>query len=100
MTDSEAATILAAHNRWRRADEDAQMQDPKELGVAINVAVHALATIQKLRGENRVLVVVLRECHEVLTTIEPADADEGASLGRLCAAVGALTAQPESGALL
>ena len=45
MTNAEAAQLLRMHNAWRRAvddDTDYAMADPKELGVAIDMAVEAL----------------------------------------------------------
>jgi hypothetical protein len=48
MNTTQAAEILAAHNAWRRRDEDfidqtpIPMQDPKEVGLAIDLAVALL----------------------------------------------------------
>ena len=40
MTTQQAITILRQHNQWRRGDdEDIEMQDPKDIGEAIDVAV-------------------------------------------------------------
>jgi hypothetical protein len=56
MTTTQAAEILAAHNAWRRRDEDfidqtpIPMQDPKEVGLAIDLAV-ALLRAEAARGK-------------------------------------------------
>ncbi len=44
MNTTQAADILAAHNAWRRADalDATKMQDPTELGRAIDLAVALL----------------------------------------------------------
>jgi hypothetical protein len=48
MTTTKAAEILAAHNKWRREDDHntdhapMEMQDPKEVGRAIDIAVALL----------------------------------------------------------
>jgi hypothetical protein len=48
MTTTQAAEILAAHNAWRREDDHntdhapTPMQDPKEVGRAIDLAVALL----------------------------------------------------------
>ena len=38
MTTQQAITILRQHNAWRRGD-DTPMQEPKDIGEAIEVAV-------------------------------------------------------------
>ena len=48
MTYTEAREILTEHNRWRRDDDGRhEMQDPAEIGEAIDVAVDALDTLEK-----------------------------------------------------
>jgi hypothetical protein len=48
MNTTQAAEILAAHNKWRREDDHntdhapTPMQDPKEVGLAIDLAVALL----------------------------------------------------------
>lgn len=47
MTFSEASKILELHNKWRRYDgfcipDKHEMQNPTELGIAIDIAVEAL----------------------------------------------------------
>lgn len=37
-----AADILERHNKWRRGDDEYEMANPKELGIAIEAAVIAL----------------------------------------------------------
>lgn len=44
-------------------------------------------TIEQLRGENAVLVSLLRDCDAVLETIVPDDSDEAERLGDLREAV-------------
>ena len=39
MTTQKAITILRQHNAWRRGDDSIEMQEPKEIGEAIEVAV-------------------------------------------------------------
>ena len=46
-------------------------------------------TIEQLRGENAVLVSLLRDCDAVLATIVPDDSDEADRLGDLREAVAA-----------
>jgi len=38
----EAKAILTQHNAWRRGDDNYTLCDVKELGVAIDTAIHAL----------------------------------------------------------
>ena len=39
MTTQQAITILRQHNLWRRGDDTIEMQEPKYIGEAIDVAV-------------------------------------------------------------
>ena len=39
MTTHQAITILRQHNQWRRGDDTIEMQEPKDIGEAIDVAV-------------------------------------------------------------
>jgi hypothetical protein len=44
MTRAEAAEILRLHNRWRRGDdEDLAMQEPRLIGLAMDLAIAALS---------------------------------------------------------
>lgn len=43
MTEREALELLQRHNRWRRGDDSLEMEDPRALGHAIDVACRALA---------------------------------------------------------
>ena len=43
MTKEQALKILIAHNKWRLGAET-EMQDPKEITAAINVAIESLKT--------------------------------------------------------
>ena len=40
--------VLTEHNKWRRGDNSLRMQDPKELGKAIDFAVDYIKTFIKL----------------------------------------------------
>jgi hypothetical protein len=35
--------ILKLHNQWRRGDESVKMQDPKQIGLALDIAVRLLS---------------------------------------------------------
>lgn len=50
MTPSETAHFLRQFNAWRRGDDEVQMQDPFEIGVAIDAAVGHLDKIERLRA--------------------------------------------------
>ena len=39
MTTERAIEILRQHNQWRRGDDAIEMQEPKDIGEAIEVAV-------------------------------------------------------------
>lgn len=43
MTEQEALKLLQRHNRWRRGDDSVEMEDPRALGIAIDVACRVLA---------------------------------------------------------
>lgn len=43
MTRAEAAEILRLHNAWRRGDETLDMQEPRLIGLAMDVAIAALS---------------------------------------------------------
>jgi hypothetical protein len=47
MKLSEAIKILKYANIWRRGDEDLEMPDPTELGIAIDVILDYLTKIKK-----------------------------------------------------
>lgn len=49
--------FLAIHNSWRRGDETFGMQDPAEIGAAIDDAVNLLRRYDELEREN----IALRE---------------------------------------
>jgi hypothetical protein len=44
MTLPEAITILKIHNEWRRGLEDAPLQSPNAIGIAIDVVVEYYET--------------------------------------------------------
>jgi len=44
--------FLAIHNSWRRGDETIEMQDPTEIGAAIDDAVNLLRMYDALEKEN------------------------------------------------
>lgn len=43
MTEREALELLQRHNCWRRGDDSVEMEDPRALGIAIDVACRVLA---------------------------------------------------------
>lgn len=47
--------FLAIHNSWRRGDETFGMQDPAEIGAAIDDAVNLLRKYDELEKENAAL---------------------------------------------
>lgn len=48
MNRLEAATIISNHNLWRRGVEGYAMGDPKELGIAFDIAVISLRELSNL----------------------------------------------------
>lgn len=48
--------FLAIHNSWRRGDETIEMQDPTEIGAAIDDAVNLLRRYDALEKENAMLL--------------------------------------------
>lgn len=44
MDNLHAALLLYQHNEWRRGNDSYDMANPKELGIAIDLAVAALRT--------------------------------------------------------
>jgi len=46
MTTQQAISILRQHNAWRRGDDTIEMQEPKEIGEAIDVAVRFIEISQ------------------------------------------------------
>ena len=49
--------FLSIHNSWRRGDETIEMQDPAEIGAAIDDAVNLLRKYAELEKENASLRV-------------------------------------------
>jgi len=48
MNIDEARAILVAHNAWRRGeDEDAGMEDPTQIGIAIDTLVAVVARLEQ-----------------------------------------------------
>ena len=45
MTTQQAITILRQHNKWRRGDDTIEMQEPKDIGEAIDVAVRFMEMV-------------------------------------------------------
>ena len=45
MNINTATKILKRHNRWRRGDDGLRMEDPKELGIAIETILSKLKNI-------------------------------------------------------
>lgn len=48
--------FLAIHNSWRRGDKTFDMQDPTEIGAAIDDAVNLLRRYDELEKENAMLL--------------------------------------------
>lgn len=78
--------FLAIHNSWRRGDETIEMQDPTEIGAAIDDAVNLLRRYDELEKEN----ADLKAWKETALTLN-AEMDEqalakmlGGKLGRSC----------------
>jgi hypothetical protein len=66
--------LLTKHNSWRRGDETIEMQDPKEIGAAIDDAVNLLRKYAELEKENaalrkdvRMLDWLLNNCSSFIT---------------------------------
>jgi len=47
MTIKQAIKILEQYNKWRRGNWKIKMQDPKDIGKAIDVATQTLTRISK-----------------------------------------------------
>ena len=78
--------FLAIHNSWRRGDKTFDMQDPTEIGAAIDDAVNLLRRYDELEKEN----ADLKAWKETALTLN-AEMDEqalakmlGGKLGRSC----------------
>lgn len=52
MTKKRALEILEAHNKWRRGSDAIPMQDPKDIGEALEVAIQALKKQTKTNKNN------------------------------------------------
>jgi hypothetical protein len=74
MNEAQAAEILAAHNAWRRQRSDDElpllpMQDPKAVGVAIDVAAQAMAEYCELSDRHEVqaqnYMALAAECEQL-----------------------------------
>lgn len=48
--------FLAIHNSWRRGDETSEMQNPTEIGAAIDDAVNLLRKYDELDRQNTLLI--------------------------------------------
>jgi hypothetical protein len=66
--------FLSIHNSWRRGDETIEMQDPAEIGAAIDDAVNLLRKYAELEKENaalrkdvRMLDWLLNNCSSFIT---------------------------------
>jgi hypothetical protein len=66
--------FLASHNSWRRGDETIEMQDPTEIGAAIDDAVNLLRKYDELEKQNatlrkdsRMLEWLLNNCGSFIT---------------------------------
>ena len=66
--------FLTLHNSWRRGDETIEMQDPTEIGAAIDDAVNLLRKYDELEKQNatlrkdsRMLEWLLNNCGSFIT---------------------------------
>jgi hypothetical protein len=66
--------FLSKHNAWRRGDESIEMQNPTEIGCAIDDAIHLLREYDELEKENaalrkdvRMLDWLLNNCSSFIT---------------------------------
>ena len=49
MTTQTAIYILELYNKWRRGNEDMEMPDPKQLGLAIDLAIECMKGMESFR---------------------------------------------------
>lgn len=47
MTKKRALEILEAHNKWRRGSDAIPMQDPKDIGEALEISIKSLKKLIK-----------------------------------------------------
>lgn len=47
MTLKEAIKVLSDHNKWRRGSEKVRQHESKDIGEAIDIAVHLLKQMAK-----------------------------------------------------
>lgn len=50
MTKKQALEVLEAHNKWRRGSDEIPMQEPEDIGKALEVAIKALKKQAKTKG--------------------------------------------------
>ena len=62
--------FLTVHNSWRRGDETIDMQDPTEIGAAIDDAVNLLRRYDELEKENQRLRNIISAIRYT-TDVEP-----------------------------
>jgi len=62
MTIPEAITIIKAYNKWRRADEDTEMPDPKQLGLAIDLAID---TLKQSKQSKKLIIDLQKQNHSL-----------------------------------
>jgi hypothetical protein len=53
--------FLSNHNAWRRGDESIEMQNPTEIGCAIDDAIHLLRKYDELQKENAELTELINQ---------------------------------------
>lgn len=52
MTQKQALEILTLHNKWRRGSDEIPMQEPEDIGKALEVAIKILKEQTKTKRKN------------------------------------------------
>lgn len=47
MTKKRALKVLEAHNEWRRGSDATGMQDPRDIGIALEIAIKSIKKLIK-----------------------------------------------------
>ena len=76
--------FLTLHNSWRRGDEIIEMQDPTEIGAAIDDAVNLLSQHDELEKENAALRNLLNESYQFFRFGHKALQPWGKALDKWC----------------
>ena len=62
MTTETAIHILELYNKWRRADEDMEMPDPKQLGLAIDCSID---TLKQSKQSKKLIIDLQKQNHSL-----------------------------------